>query len=590
MLFTHSWLVLLGISPSLPTYAKGEQLPVAVGASQPLPPALPAGLDLLQTSISELQAFLNNGSLTSVQLVQAYLGNIERDNAQGLNLRAVIQTAPVDSVRKIALQLDDDRREGNIKGVLHGIPILVKDNIATDPSLGMNTTAGSLALKGSKVPRDAFVVDALRSAGAIIIGKTNLSELAGWKGVFRVFASGADAGEPSLLRAYRNSTTAYRSPTNGWSAVGGQTSSAYVEGGFEAGADPMGSSSGSAVGLSAGWAAASIGTDTMGSVLGPAARADLYAIRPTVGRVSRIGTVPVSMEHDTIGSMGYTTYDVALMLEVMSGEDADDKWTHDAPAPQTYSDFASNPSPLPSFTLGIPAAHFLYDTSFEIPQSCPGETVTAFNQTISQLKRLGTHIKWNTNIDLKLEEVADFSKAFTRKVNGDFKVDLEAYLQGLEESQVRTMVDLIQFNDIHSAEELPPDECCQERLIDSLVAPTRGSNSEAYRNATRATSKYANEKGFGGVFDRYEELDFLAIPFELGMPGFWVGAGQFPAGVVPLGYCPNGLPVGMMFIARRWQEHQLTNIMAAYEKETRLSNRRPPPLLAASCPLTSTTP
>ncbi|OCF31109.1 hypothetical protein I316_07241 [Kwoniella heveanensis BCC8398] len=538
---------------------------------------LPAGLILLQTSFSDLQAFLTNGSLTSVQLVQADLDNIERDNVNGLGLRAVIQTAPMDSVLKIAQELDDERKAGEIKGALHGIPILVKDNIATDPSLGMDTTAGSLALKGSKVPRDAFVVDALRSAGAIVIGKTNLSELAGWKGVLRAF--GSDADDPSDINPSSNDTIAFRSPTNGWSAVGGQTSSAYVEGGFEAGADPMGSSSGSAVGVSAGWAAASLGTDTMGSVLGPAARADLYAIRPTIGRVSRSGTVPVSMEHDTIGPMGFTTYDVALMLEIMAGADERDPYTSNSPSVPRYTNYATNPPPLSSFTIGIPAAHFLYDTSFDIPQSCVAENAKAFKETIAQMKKLGTRVEWGTEIDLRKEEVADFLDVFTRKVNGDFKVDLEAYLSDLEESKVRTMVDLIQFNDLHSAEELPPHECCQERLIDSLVAPTRDTNSTAYRNAALQTMKYADEKGFGGVFRRYPDLDFLAIPFELGMPGLWVGAGQFPAAVVPLGYCPSGLPFGMMFIARHWNEHRLIEIMAAYQKEPSLPNRRPPSLL-----------
>ncbi|WVF70570.1 hypothetical protein IAT40_005362 [Kwoniella sp. CBS 6097] len=534
-------------------------------------PALPPELNLLSTSVPELQAFLNNGSLTSVQLVRAYLTNIERDNVQGLELRAFIQTAPAESVLRIAQQLDNDRKAGKIRGDLHGIPILVKDNIATDRALGMETTAGNLALKESKVSRDAYVIEALRSAGAIILGKTNLSELAGWKGVLRAFKSDSHP----YLDLGSHSVPAYRSPTNGWSAVGGQTSSAYVEGGFDAGSDPMGSSSGSAVALSAGWAAASIGTDTMGSVLGPAARADLYAIRPTVGRVSRSGVVPVSLEHDTVGPMGFTTYDVALLLEIMAGADERDPYTLDRPNVPKYTQYATYPSPLSSFKLGIPAAHFLHDPSFRTPQACVSETAEAFNKTVSIMEHLGTEVEWNTDIDLEVSEVAEFLDAFTRKVNGDFRVDMEAYLQDLKKSKVRSMVDLIEFNDLHSAEELPPNECCQERLIDSLVAPAR----EVYQNATALTQKYANEKGFGGVFDRYPDLDLLVIPFALGMPGIWMGAGQFPAGVVPMGYCSSGLPFGMMFIARRWQEHRLVEIMAAYEKEASLPSRRPPPLL-----------
>ncbi|WVF70571.1 hypothetical protein IAT40_005363 [Kwoniella sp. CBS 6097] len=523
-------------------------LPAAVQPST----ALPVGLDLLQTSISELQTFLNNGSLTSVQLVQAYLNNIERDNIQGLGLRAVLQTAPVDSVLSIAQQLDDDRKAGNLESELHGIPIFVDDNIATDPSLGMDTTAGSLALKGSRVPRDAYVVDALRSAGAIVLGKTNINEFSGWKGVLRALGSKSDAPPDSDDES--NSTVAYRSPTNGWSAVGGQTSSAYVEGGFDAGGDPL--EVGSAVGLSAGWAAAAIGSDTLGATLGPAGRANLYAIRPTLGRVSRSGTVPVSREFDTVGARAFTTYDVALMLEIMAGTDPRDEATINTPESPKYTQHASDPPSLSSFTLGISTAHFLHDTSFELPHSCVAETTQAFNQVISQMANLGTKIEWNTDIDISQDEVMDFLGNFTQQVNGDFRIDLEAYLEELETSDVRTMVDLIQFNDLHSREELPPNECCQERLIHSLVAPARGTDSEIYQNATTWTAKYANEKGFGGVFDRYSDLDLLALPFELGMPDLWLGTGQFPAGIVPMGYCNNGLPFGMMFVARHWQEYR----------------------------------
>ena len=260
----------------------------------------PSEIDLLSVTVQDLQKFLSNGTITSVQLTQKYLDNISANNHQGLLLRAVIETAPYDNVMAIAQQADDLRANGTILSELHGIPMLFKDNVGTEVSLGMNTTAGNYAFLGSQVPGDAPVAAQLRKKGVIVIGKANLSELANYKAT---------------------------NTTNGWSARGGQTQSAYVVGGFAAGGDPCGSSSGSAVGVSAGFSAAALGSETDGSLVCPSNRAALFTIRMSVGLSSRSGVIPISSTQDTVGPMAKSAYDCALILENMVAHEAD-PWTH----------------------------------------------------------------------------------------------------------------------------------------------------------------------------------------------------------------------------------------------------------------------
>ncbi|KAK6905673.1 hypothetical protein I203_106503 [Kwoniella mangroviensis CBS 8507] len=548
VIFPGLFLPLITIVYSYSNDAHDDQIPL-IGAE-----TLPQ-LDLLQTSIREIQELLSDGRLTSVQLVETYLARIERDNHQGLNLKAVIQSAPRQSALEIAFQLDEERSKGRIRSELHGIPILVKDNIATDLGLGMRTTAGSLGLKGSIVRKDAFVIENLRKAGAILIAKTNLNELAGWKGILKGFlpiTSRDDSPKANVT---------FRGPTNGWSAVGGQCSSAYVEGGFDQGGDPMGSSSGSAVGLSVGWGAAAVGTDTLGSVLGPASRAALYAIRPTLGRVSRKGVVPVSLDHDTIGPMGFTTWDVALMLEIMSGEDQDDQSTHDIPPLSNLTSIVSSPPNLSEFTIGIPTRYFSDEPFFEIPSGRPSESEIKFSETLHHLQtNYGLNLKWNKNINLSShKDIQRFLEVLTDKINIDFRADMDDYLTNdLEESKVRNMLELAMFNDKYSSEELPPNGCCQERILTSLTSSPR--NSTEHQQLRSELKVLADERSLGHIFDA------IALDFELGAPGYWVGAAVYPAGVVPLGYCSNSLPYGLMFVTRKYDEQRLIGLMAAYEK------------------------
>nr|XP_019049186.1 hypothetical protein I302_02967 [Kwoniella bestiolae CBS 10118]OCF28116.1 hypothetical protein I302_02967 [Kwoniella bestiolae CBS 10118] len=521
-----------------------------------------SNFDFLQTSIREVQQLLKEGKITSVQLVEAYLNRIERDNQAGMALRAVIATAPRDLVLSIASGLDEERSRGEIRSELHGIPVLVKDNIATDPELGMDTTAGSFALKDSVVPADAFVIARLRKAGAIVIAKTNLNELSGWKGLLKSFPlsnSSSGSGPRYLSMSTNNPDTAdttnntFRGPTNGWSAVGGQCSSAYVEGGFDNGGNPFGSSSGSAVGLSVGWGVVAVGTDTLGSVNGPASRAALYAVRPTVGRLSRSGVVPISLDHDTVGPMGSTTYDIALMLEVMSGEDVNDRYTHRLDPLSNLTSIASDPPPLSSFTIGIPTRHFLDNPTFKYAGGCPSDCKMKFKEVIQDLhENHGLSIKWDTDMDLDSEDIKEFKDVITGKIDIDFKEDMNIYLKSLKESKVRNVLDLAMFNDKYS-----------ERILSALSSPPR--NSSEHQDLSSRLGELADDRSLGYIFKTNPEIDAVVFAHELGAPSYWVGAAKYPAGVVPLGYCSNGLPYGMLIVTRKFEEDKLIGIMAAYE-------------------------
>jgi amidase len=252
--------------------------------------------DILTTDVAELQALLSTGKITSVGIVEASLDQIHKHNAKGLKLNAIINTTPRELVLSIAKDLDVERSQGRVRGPLHGIPITIKDNIMTGPEFQMPTTVGSAALQSAMAEKNAPIVDMLVNAGAIIIGKANLSEMAGWKG-FGI--------------------------TTGWSAVGGQTQTPYVVGGVAPGekllghSTPAGSSSGSAVGVAAGFAPLALATETDGSIVQPGTRASLYGLKATVGLIPTEGTAPWSPLTDSIGGMARTPGDLANLLGVL---------------------------------------------------------------------------------------------------------------------------------------------------------------------------------------------------------------------------------------------------------------------------------
>ncbi|CAE7128899.1 unnamed protein product, partial [Rhizoctonia solani] len=313
--------------------------------------ALPLNnLDLYEASISELQFGLMNGHFTSVDLVRAYLARIDQVNHAGPKLNAVIET------NKRALEqahaLDQERKQTGKRSVLHGIPILVKDNIATLASEGMNTTAGSYALLGSIVRGEATVAAKLREAGAIILGKTNLSEWSQARGL---------------------------TPT-GWSGRGGQTTNPYYPG-----SNPCGSSSGSGVAAAIGLAAASLGTETDGSIICPSSFNNLVGIKPTVGLTSRAGVIPISTHQDTVGPIARSVADAAMILTIIAGQDARDNFTSTSPSPvPNYTQFLDAQA-IKGKRFGVPRKVFMNHTLTKTHQSVHVE----FERALERIKKLG---------------------------------------------------------------------------------------------------------------------------------------------------------------------------------------------------------
>ncbi|KAG6337024.1 hypothetical protein ID866_2084, partial [Astraeus odoratus] len=363
--------------------------------------------DLYEASISQLQDGLQKGHFTS-----AYLARIEEVNLKGAALHAVIETNP--NALSEAANLDSERRAKGSREPLHGIPLLLKDNIATLYEEGMNTTSGSYALLGSVVPRDAFVAAKLRKAGAIFIGKANMSEWASFRGKV----------------------------PNGFSGRGGQTLCPYYPDG-----DASGSSSGSGVAMAIGLAAGSLGSETDGSIVFPSSRNNIVGIKPTIGLVSRCGVIPISSTQDTVGPMCRSVSDAALLLSFIAGQDEGDEATRSQPAEvPTYLN-SCDTTALAGKRLGVPRKLMKQDEAVQ----------EAFEEGLSVLRKLGAEVV----------DPADFPSAdevVTQKgdehvvLTVEFKIGVNKYISELVEvpTGVRDLADVIEFNKAHADLELPP--------------------------------------------------------------------------------------------------------------------------------------
>ncbi|KAL8280372.1 hypothetical protein RQP46_007289 [Phenoliferia psychrophenolica] len=511
---------------------------VTVGeTSAPSYPGIPASLDLLSAPMSSVLDHLEAGDVTSVDLVNAYLARIDKDNHQGLLLRAVIETAPLETVGNvtgvlaIARELDAERKQGKLRGRLHGVPILVKDNCATEVSLGMNTTAGSFALLGPSVPRDSHIVALLRKAGAIILGKANLSEFANYKGNI----------------------------TNGWSARGGQTQSAYVVGGYPAGGDPCGSSAGSGVAASAGWAAVTIGTETDGSIICPSNRAALYGIKPTVGLASRAGIVPISSTQDTPGPMAKSAWDAALILSVIAGFDPRDNatLTNKGHIFDYTKSLKKGKDGFQGLRIGVPRELFFNET---LSGNSP-EINIAVNAAIEKIASLGAHVQDPANLPSAMEFTTSSNETIV--LDTDFKVDLAAYLAELSNATVTTLEGVINFNDLHRDIEFADGECCQETLVRAVQ--TTGKDTDFYKAARAADLDIGRTRGIDAVLKKYN-LDALVLPSE-GYATAPAAIAGYPIVTVPLGHL-NGTnqPFGLSFIGTAYSERILVQLMGAFEE------------------------
>ena len=493
--------------------------------------------DLEELTIADLQARLQSGEDTAHSLVEKYAARIEALDTRGPALRQVLELNP--DALAAARELDEERKAGKHRGPLHGIPILLKDNIATGDR--MTTTAGSLALEGCRTPKDAVVADRLRQAGAILLGKTNMSEWANFRSM---------------------------SSTSGWSGRGGLGRNPYA-----LDRNTSGSSSGSAAAIAAGYAAAAIGTETDGSIVSPSNSCGLVGIKPTLGLVSRSGIIPIAHSQDTAGPMTRTVADAAILLSVLAGPDPSDSAT--AGAASHAEDFTRHldANGLKGARLGVPR-----DRLF-------GKSVHAdrvIDDALRVMKEHGATIVdpvpfadpsavWETELEVLLFE---------------FKADLNAYLAALgDAAPVKTLADVIAFNERHKDKEMP--YFGQELFI---KAEAKGLlTSPKYRRALRRNHDIARRNGIDATMQKHR-LDALVAP--TGAPAWLTdlvngdcspgGASTIPAVAgyphitVPAGFV-HGLPVGISFFGTKWSEPTLIRIAYAYEQATK--HRRPPRFL-----------
>jgi len=493
-------------------------------------------LPLEETTIEQLQSWLKLGRYTSEALTRMYLERIRALDKQGPRINAIIELNP--DALKIAAAMDRERRDGKLRGPLHGIPIVIKDNI--DTADRMMTTAGSLALVGEPAAKDAFVVQRLREAGAVILGKTNLTEWANWRGA--------------------------RS-TSGWSGRGGQTRNPYA-----LDRSPCGSSSGSGSAVAANLAVAGIGTETNGSIVCPASVMSLVGIKPTLGLVSRSGIVPIAQSMDTAGPMARTVADAAALLSAIAGADPVDPATAEANK-HLESDYTRHlkADGLKGARIGVARKRV---TGYSPP------TDRLLERAVEDLRRLGAEIIDPADIG----SLGDYTDSYVEVFHYEFKAGLNKYLAARTGVPIRSLKDAIEFNDKNKDREMP--YFGQERF---LQAEAKGPlTDEAYREALQKCRKLSRE-GIDGVLQKHR-LDALVMP--TGNPAWptdyvngdhFLGSSSTPAAIagypnitVPMGYV-YGLPVGISFTGTAWSEATLIRLAYAYEQGTK--HRRPPKML-----------
>jgi amidase len=524
--FLKSALVGGAVTGAIPLYP-------ALGAAREIA-AVPAHSDvqpfeLDEVTIAELQGGMKSGKFTARSLVEKYSARIGGIDKQGPSINSIIERNP--DALTIADALDEERKAKGPRGPMHGIPVLIKDNIDTADK--MMTTAGSLALVGSKPPQDSFVAQKLRIAGAVILGKTNLSEWAN-------------------IRCSHS--------TSGWSGRGGLTKNPYA-----LDRNPCGSSSGTGAGISANLCAVGIGTETDGSIVCPSSSNGLAGIKPTVGLVSRSGIIPISHSQDGAGPMCRTVRDAALLLGALTGVDPADQATA-ASAGKSYSDYAQlcDGHGLKGARIGVARKYFGFND----------EVDALTEQSIDVMKQQGA-----TMVDpAEIETLGKFDDTELLIMMYELKADLNAYLARRgQNSPVHTLKDIIEFNDRNREKEMP--YFGQDLFI---KAEAKGPlTDKAYLDALERNHRLARTEGIDATMDKFH-LDAIVAP--TGGPawitdllnGDHVAGGSSNAAAVA-GY-PNinvtagfisGLPAGISFFGRAWSEPTLIRLAFAFEQATK---------------------
>jgi amidase len=493
-----------------------------------------------EATVSQLQAAMSADRLTSATITRHYLHRIRELDQDGPKINSVIETNP--DAMALAESLDKERKARGPRGPLHGIPVLIKDNIATHDK--MMTTAGSLALAGSIAPADAFLVQRLRAAGAVILGKTNLSEWANFRSTHS---------------------------TSGWSGRGGLTLNPYV-----LDRNPSGSSSGSGAAVSANFCAVAVGTETNGSITSPSSYNGLVGLKPTLGLISRSGIIPIAHSQDTAGPMTRTVADAAVLLGGLAGVDADDPACGAAAGkiPADYTAFLDAAS-LRGARLGVARKFF----------GTLGAVDHLMEEAIASMKRQGAVVIDPADLPShgKLGGESEDEVLLC-----EFKTDLNRYLAWLGPgAPVRSLAEIIAFNERNKAREMP---WFGQELF--LQAQAKGPLTErAYLDALARNHRLSREEGIDAVMDRLQ-LDAIMAPTcgpahrtDLLWGDRDTGGCTTPAAVagyphitLPMGMV-EGLPVGISFFGRAWSEPKLLGIAFAFEQTAQA--RKAPQFLAA---------
>jgi len=496
----------------------------------------PGAFPYAELGVAELQARMTRGALTSRALTQAYLSRIAAIDAAGPMLRSVIETNP--DALSIATAMDAERRAGRIRGPMHGIPVLIKDNIDTGDR--MQTTAGSLALVGQPAPRDAFLVERLRVAGAVLLGKTNLSEWANF-------------------RSTRS--------TSGWSGRGGQTRNPYV-----LDRNPCGSSAGTGAAIAASLAAVGVGTETDGSIICPSSICGLVGIKPTVGLISRSGIIPISVSQDTAGPMARTVADAAVLLDALVGADPADAATAERPA--STGDFASalDRGALAGARIGVARNMAGFHPRVD----------AAFDDAIAALRKAGAVIVDPADVPT----VNRTDEPELEVLLYEFKDGLDRYLASRgTTSRMRTLADVMAFNQSNASREMP--WFGQEQME---RAQAKGPLTDSvYQEALAACRRLSRQEGLDRVFAQYSVDAIVAPsngpswPIDLLNGDRYTGGNSsvaavagYPSITVPMGFV-GALPVGISLIGAAWTERRLIALAFAFEQAT--SARRAPQFL-----------
>ena len=515
-------------------------LPALAGAREVAahPPATTGigSFELDELTIADLQSAMESGKFTSRSLTEKCLARIVDIDRHGPSLRSVIEMNP--DALAIADALDKERKSNRSRGPLHGIPVMIKDNIDTADRL--QTTAGSLALEGSRPLRDSFVAQKLREAGAVILGKTNLSE---WANI-------------------RSSHS-----TSGWSGRGGLTKNPYA-----LDRNPCGSSSGSGAAVSANLCALAVGTETDGSVVCPASANGIVGLKPTLGLISRSGIIPIAHSQDTAGPMARTVRDVATLLNALAGTDPRDSATAESTGKISpdYTRFL-DPNGLQGARIGVARKYFGFNDLVD----------DVMTSVLEEMKRQGAVL-----VDpADLESHGKFDDTEFTVLLYELKADLNAYLVGRPDAPVHSLKEIIEFNERNKGKEMP--YFAQDTFI---KAEAKGPlTSKEYLDALDANHRLSRAEGIDGVMDKFH-LDAIMAPtggpawltdlingdHAAGGSSNAAAVAGYPDITVPAGFIA-GLPVGVSFFGRAWSEPVLLKIAYGFEQATKV--RKPPKCL-----------